>query len=152
MPELANLELSGLHVVCTVYFGSVELDCKPSTSVAILKYLEQDNIGGKKYVLAFEDEKMVFTDLDLSKYDLEQELGSFPKAVFEIKYTAGDTVVPLGWAEVVLYRPIRESPKVPDQDLNRWTLIAKENVCQIHSGLPQNDATRNREIGFQYDG
>lgn len=152
MPELANLELSGLRVLCTVYFGSVELDCKPSISVAMLKYLEQDNIGGKKYVLAFEDEKMVFAGLDLSKYDLEQELGSFPKAVFEIKYTAGDTVVPLGWAEVDLYRPIRDTPKVPDQDLNRRTLIAKENVCQINSGLRQNDATRYGETGFQYDG
>lgn len=129
---------------CVVYFGSVELDSKRSVSLPIVKRSHSsDSSRNEKYILTYppSDSTFLFNELDLSNYDIEQEMGGYPKARIQLEYnqplTTGSTVI-LGWAQFDLYEQSSEVTASVNS-WNKWILLEKKHKCTIFPGQPRED-------------
>ncbi len=91
-------------------------------------------------------ERFIFDDLDLSQFDVEQEMGAYPYAVLRIDYeradsstTPRDEGVTLGWAKFRAYAQNADSRRESRLtvgsrvtiggggfDTDRWRLMARE--------------------------
>ena len=85
-PWLTTLDLEGLRLRCSVYFGSIQLNDRISTHTPILTSADRDTYGNMVYRFTFPGERYLYPNFDLSQYDVERELGASPYAMFGLEY------------------------------------------------------------------
>ena len=90
-PWLTMLDLAGLRLRCSVYFGSIQLNDRISTNTPTLTSADRDTYGNMVYRLSFPGERYVYPNFDLSQYDVERELGASPYAMFGLEYVKPST-------------------------------------------------------------
>ena len=90
-PWLMTLDLEGLRLRCSVYFGSIQLNDRISTHTPILTSADRDTYGNMVYRFTFPGERYLYPNFDLSQYDVERELGASPYAMFGLEYVKPTT-------------------------------------------------------------
>lgn len=107
-------------------------------------------------MIALTDADFVFADLDLSNYDLEQEMGGFPKAVVHVDYSLEvQSTITLGWTEVGLHEKRERSALSPSPSSGRsvkWILLERDLFCALNSGQPPESTNENANYGNEYAG
>ena len=86
-----TLDLEGLRLRCSVYFGSIQLNDRISTHTPILTSADRDTYGNMVYRFTFPGERYLYPNFDLSQYDVERELGASPYAMFGLEYVKPTT-------------------------------------------------------------
>lgn len=85
------LDPAGLCLHCTIYFGTIQLQSKTSTTSPVLVSADKDSYGNMVYVVQFPKEKFVYPSYDIVQYDVERELGASMYAVISVEYRLPST-------------------------------------------------------------
>jgi hypothetical protein len=83
---LSSLDVSCLRVACGVFFGSIQLHTRLSTTTPTLLSADRDSYGNMVYKVRFPGERYVYPNFDLSPFDVERELGASPYAMITLEY------------------------------------------------------------------
>lgn len=143
--------MSNIRVSCSIYFGSVLLKSINGKPGAIrLEDVTSNKAGASVYRATLPYERFIFDDLDLSQFDVEQEMGAYPYAVLRVDYervgasTPRDEGVTLGWAKFRAYSQNADSRRQSNftvgsrvtltrggggsgpVDLDKWHLVTRE--------------------------
>ncbi len=140
-PWLNELQARNVQITSSVYFGSVKLQSKHSVTPD--RSLSSTTDGnGKTISLDFPKEKFIFDDMDLSQYDVEQEMGAYPFAIIQVEYqdvvaTNGDTQTEtrmLGWARIKLYQHRSDVNGRSSANESQWVVLDGKSSNRLFSG------------------
>lgn len=96
------MRASELIVTFSVEYGSVTVASR-ATSVPPMSIGSRYEGQLHVYQLDFQNEAVVFTDLDISGYDVEQEMGAAPRILASVTRHSEHITETLGQAEIPAY-------------------------------------------------
>ena len=143
-----------MKLSCTIYFGTVQLQTKQSASPPDLKSATVDSRGNQICIFSFERDKFDFAELDSSEYDLEQEMGGYPYAVFGLDYVIEHSksgrvssrqprpTINLAWARLRLYQTRTDALDNPEPSGKKWDLKVGKHVCRLYPGKSLDEGCR----------
>ncbi|PVD32717.1 hypothetical protein C0Q70_08162 [Pomacea canaliculata] len=133
---LTLLDPAGLCLHCTIYFGTIQLQSKTSTTSPVLVSADKDSYGNMVYVVRFPKEKFVYPSYDIVQYDVERELGASMYAVISVEYRLPSTskskdanVEVLGWSRLPLFRQT-----ITSRGQETFMLLEGETQVALHPG------------------
>ena len=143
-----------MKLSCTIYFGTVQLQTKQSASPPELKSATVDSRGNQICIFSFEQDKFDFAELDSSEYDLEQEMGGYPYAVFGLDYVIEHSksgrvssrqprsTINLAWARLRLYQTRTDALDNQEPPGKKWDLKVGKHVCRLYPGKSLDEGCR----------
>jgi hypothetical protein len=120
---------SRIHLSCFIYFGDSLLDAKSSHSFSFQSDTSVDSDSCKKFDIKLIDNSVFsFERIDLSEYDVEQEIGSYPQAVLQLYYVKDTVQTALGWTQLALCQRTASNSAF-------WQVLEGQKTCTLTPGL-----------------
>lgn len=133
---LTSLDINALRLRCSIYFGSIQLHNRISTTTPTLVSADRDSYGNMVYRVNFPAERYIYPPFDLSQFDVERELGASPYAMITLEYMRPSTAksgthrLSLGWSRLPLFRGRGDTQMV----IEAFVLLEGENWVALHPG------------------